>query len=392
MILWLLFLGLILGQVIKIPLYASSGLTFLDLTVLLSIIFLLITKKFKPYPLPIFIYPIVAFVLSAFVSLLLSPLGLNKLDSIVSLGYLVRWGMYLLLGWLILQRPDLKTRVPLLIIYSGFILTILGFFQLIIFPDLLFLQSSGWDPHFFRMVSTLLDPNFLGVYLVLSLISLVSYPELIKHNKLLRIFFIVIFIGVITTFSRGTIIMFFVSFLALTILRKSTKLLGLTLILTLVLGLSYLSYDKFVAAPRNINKTQSAAFRANSWQEGLEIFQLNPILGVGFNSYRYALNKYQLAPTDYINSRSASGNDSSLLFVAATTGVIGLIFYLGFLTTIIFTGYKSYLQKNKAGILLLAGLGGLLINSFVINSLFYPWILLWLSLNLQDYTFKNSDK
>ena len=191
---------------------------------------------------------------------------------------------------------------------------------------------------------------------------------------------IITYLALLTTFSRGAYLMFLVSFLTLSILNKSLKLLVATIILTTLLLLSFYIYQQTVAAPRNIDRTQSATFRINTWQQGWNMFQKAPWLGVGYNAYRFALIEYNLAPTDFTISHGGTSNDSSLLFVLSTTGLIGLISYLIFLGLLYWRGYTNHLQQNPAGTIIVSGLTGLLTASFFSNNLFYPFILIWLVL------------
>ena len=127
-----------------------------------------------------------------------------------------------------------------------------------------------------------------------------------------------------------------------------------------------------------IDRTASAQARLDTWQQGWQLFSSHPILGVGFNTYRYAIKEYNLGSQQFLQARGATTNDSSLLYVASTTGVIGLIPYLTTFFLLIISAYKAYLSKSAWGEIFLAGLGGLFLHSFFANSLFYPWILVWI--------------
>ncbi len=142
----------------------------------------------------------------------------------------------------------------------------------------------------------------------------------------------------------------------------------------------FFNYQKAVAGPRNIDRTQSAEFRLNTWQQGLSLFQQAPVLGVGYNSYPYALKEYRLANEEFLKSRGATTNDSSLLFVAAATGVIGLTSYLFFLANLLEAAWQKHLQNNIWGKICSAGILAILAQSFFANTLFYPFILIWIIL------------
>lgn len=376
---WILTLAITLGQLIKLPLLTQGGATILDLTVVLLCLFGLAKLKFNIKKPPLFLTSAFIFIFIAALSLIFTPLSLTPNQYLSSFLYIVRLAAYFLLGWLIYidAFPLLKQKTSTILISSGVLLSILGLLQFIFLPDLRFLTKDGWDPHYFRTASTFLDPNFLGGFFALSLI-------LITQTKLKKIFLILaftpIYLGLLTTFSRGGYLAFFVGFLTLSILNKSIKLAILSLVLFAGLLLGFTNYQKGVAGPRNIDRTQSAEFRLNTWQQGLSLFQQDPILGVGYNSYPYALREYRLANEEFLESHGATTNDSSLLFVAATTGVVGLTFYLFFLANLLETAWQKHLQNNLWGKVCSAGVLAALTQSFFANTLFYPFILIWIIL------------
>ncbi len=370
--------ALIAGQLIKLPiLTAGGGLTILDLIVLIFCLVGLYKLKFKLKKPPLFLTTFLIFIFFAILSLALTPLHLKPTEYLSSFFYTIRLSAYFLLGWEIYigAFPSIKRNLTQILILSGLSLAILGLIQLAFLPDLRFLQRNGWDPHYFRTVSTFLDPNFLGGYLVLTLILLFK-----TNTKLHILISAVVYLALLTTFSRGAYLAFFTGFITLSLLSKSLKLGILTILLSAGLLFGYYNYQRSIAAPRNIDRAQSAQFRLNAWQQGSALFQQAPVLGVGYNSYRYALQSYHLAGADFLRTHGSSTNDSSLLFVASTTGVIGLTSYLFFLVTLLKFAWQKYLQKNIWGIVCIAGVSGVLIQSFFANTLFYPFILIWIIL------------
>lgn len=370
--------ALIAGQLIKLPILTTGGgLTILDLIVLIFCLVGLYKLKFKLKKPPLFLTAFLIFIFFAILSLALTPLHLKPTEYLSSFFYTIRLSAYFLLGWEIYTGafPSIKRSLTQILILSGLSLAILGLIQLAFIPDLRFLQRSGWDPHYFRTVSTFLDPNFLGGYLVLTLILLSK-----KNTKLNILIFAGVYLALLTTFSRGAYLAFFTGFITISLLSKSVKLGILTILLSAGLLFGYYNYQRSIAAPRNIDRAQSAQFRLNSWQQGSALFQQAPVLGVGYNSYRYALQTYHLANADFLRTHGSSTNDSSLLFVASTTGVIGLTSYLFFLATLLKFAWHKYLQKNSWGIVCISGVSGVLIQSFFANTLFYPFILIWIIL------------
>ena len=357
---WILTSAIVAGQFAKLPLSGSSGPNLLDTVVgLLCIVGTLKLKLTLKKP-PLYIKAALIFILIALLSLLITPLKLTVPEYSTSFLYTVRFFIFIFLGWLIYcgAFPDLAKNIHRILITSGVLLSTLGIFQLLLLPDLGFLTLYGWDPHYFRTVSTFLDPNFLGSFLVLTLLLL--------KNKYL---FALIFLALMTTFSRGAYLAFLLSFLTLSYLNKSIKLGIVTIMLFLGLLTGFFTYQQLVAAPRGVDRSKSAEFRQNSWQQGWQLFQTHPILGVGFNAYKHALKAYNFGDEQFLKSHGASTNDSSLLYVAATTGTAGLICFSFLLFSLAKTSPTTF-----------AGLLGVLAQSFFANTLFYPPLLLWLIL------------
>ncbi len=367
-----MFFGLIItlailsGQLIRLP-FLGGGITMLDIVVIISCLYGLLKFK-RPSQFPSFILAVLPFILIAVISLLFTPLNLQLDEYFISSSYIIRFSFYILFGYLISagRFNSFQKQINNSLIFSGVSLAILGLLQFIFLPDLGFLTKYGWDPHYFRTVSTFLDPNFAGAYFVLTLILLIN-----SRGKTSQ--FILIFLALLTTFSRSSYLMFLVSSLTLSFLKRSKKTGILAILLFLVLLLGFQAYTRLVSKPRNIDREQSASFRLSTWQQGIKIWQTYPILGAGFNAYKYAVKENNLGDEQFLKSHGATSNDSSLLSVAATTGILGLISYILFLGSLIKKGFK----ENS---FLAASVSGLLIHSIFANSLFFSPILLWIIL------------
>lgn len=126
----------------------------------------------------------------------------------------------------------------------------------------------------------------------------------------------------------------------------------------------------------NLLRTASSFSRVESAGQALTIFKSSPLIGVGFNAYRYSLRRLGIeeTPTDFENHANST-TDASLLFILATTGIIGLMAYGNLLYAIVKISFK---KMHAGGAIIIALYGGLLLNSLVINSLFYTFIMLWM--------------
>lgn len=367
----ILALAIAAGQLIKISLGANGGITLLDVVVALFCSLGIIKLRFKLKKPPQQIFAALIFAAAAAVSLMLTSLNLKITDYLVSFSYTLRFLLYVFFAWLLYSGAfgNLRKNIDRALILSGIVIAILGLLQFIFYPNLDFLAVLGWDPHYFRTASTFFDPNFVGAFFVLTLI-LIS-QSLKQDKKWGLIFFIIIYVALLTTFSRSSYLMFLISGLILSFFKRSKLVFISTVILFAILMLGFRTYTQAVAKPKHIDRSQSASFRLNTWQQGLILFQKAPILGVGYNAYRYGLRQYNLGDNQFLQSHGSSSNDSSLLSVLSTTGFIGFAAYLYFLFKI----FKNAGEKNLS---LRAGLIGLIIHSFFANSLFYPPILAWI--------------
>lgn len=369
---WILIFAISAGQLIKFPSNGSSGATMLDLTIIvLSIYGILKFKSFKKPPQ--FFVSVLIFIFICTLSLTLTPLHLSRQEFFQSFVYTIRFSLYAFTAYLV-YSGIFKINLEKMILISSAIISILGLSQLIFLPDLKDLSTLNWDPHFFRTVSTFLDPNFLGAFLILPLVLLAAKNRSKKRELVL---FILVFTSLLITFSRSSYLMFLFSGILLSLLKKSIKLFVVTILLFGILLLGFHIYTILISKPRNIDRTVSAASRLNTWQQGIDIFQKNPVAGIGFNAYRYALIQEGLSNESFANERGGSSNDSSLLYVLATTGILGFISYLFFLFSFCKLGFDNLKSR---GVVLISFLAGLLIHSIFNNSLFYPHIMLWIFL------------
>lgn len=366
----ILTLAILAGQLIKIPVF-SGGISILDFSIILLSLYGIYKLKFNLKKPPKFISSALVFILICIFSEIFTPLHLQPNEYFNSLFYIVRFGFYILFSWVIFSNafPKFNGKIENVLIYSGLGFSILGLLQFVFLPDLSFITKYGFDPHYLRTVSTILDPNFAGAIFVITLILLLNSWPLNKNRSIL---FIPIYFALLTTFSRSSYLMFLVSGATLSVFKKSKILFIKAVILFLILLLGFQIYTQLVSKPRNINREQSASYRLSTWQQGWQLFQDHPILGIGFNSYKYALKEYKVADKQFLNSHGATSNDSSLLFVLATTGLIGLISYLYFLLSVIKTSHN----KSIVGAIII----GLLFHSLFANSLFFPPILLFVLL------------
>jgi O-antigen ligase len=362
----------VFGEFGQFPFGSTSSISLLDIGSVVTIGFLVIWSIgiSKKVVFPRVFYWLVGFGVCGVIGAIIN----NEWSGLV---YLVRFIVYSLWCWV--GYALVKSKVVTVngwlwvLILSGILLFISGVIQLIWLPDLRVLESYGYDPHLNRMTGSLLDPNFFGGLMGVGLV--VALNQFLEHKKKVGLIIAIIFgLGVVLSFSRSAYLMVGVMSMGLAFWR-SKKLL---IVLALIVGILFVTVPRF--GDRVIGGFQadaSAKERIESWQKGLTVWQSSPVFGVGFNNIRIVSEKEGLLKIFSSNGgNSGAGVDSSALFVMATTGVMGLICFGGFWGSV---WRKVWENKSSNGVFLIV-FCGLFIQSWFVNSLFLPIIMMWIYL------------
>ncbi|MGC9049107.1 MAG: O-antigen ligase family protein [Patescibacteria group bacterium] len=321
------------------------------------------------------------------------------------MGYLA-WLHFFAFGsilFLNLKSQKQIQRITITIVITSAIVVTYGFIQL------LGLEPFEWSEEAFythRVYSTIGQPNFLGSWLLL-IIPLIFYGLIKFKNFLVKFLMVLLLIAALACFvltqSRGGWIGFVVAiFFFFTILfwLKNKKKIVLVILLLVLLGLSLIIYLNF--HPLKINPTDHplvirlktfsdvkvfGKYRLIHWQAAFDIIKNRPLtrilIGSGMGSQRFNLPKYYRpefaiyeAPNIYLDYVH---ND--ILDTLLTSGVLGLVSYLGLIIISFYLGFKK-IRKNIFGLFLLTGLIGYLISlqfSFhIMSTLPYFWLYLGL--------------
>lgn len=313
--------------------------------------------------------PIVAFAGAGLLSLVVNLPGLAVREGAIASLYLIRWiayaGMFLAVRGLVLKRFLSGKLLGQSMVVAGSTIAVFGLIQYLLWPDLKPLEVFGWDPHFYRVVGTFLDPGFTGLILVFTFLHLFSEKD--KRRSRLVIGGLVC-LALALTYSRSAYLALWVSSLVLAWFRRKPKI---AIAATLLLLVTVILIPRPAGEGGRLGRTYSVVTRFASWQQALNIFRENPVVGVGFNAYRYAARDYGFA-RDWQENHAAAGADASLIFAAVTTGIVGLTAYLWLGKTVLALSLR---RKNG---LLASVLAAAVIHSFFLNSLFYPWVMGWL--------------
>lgn len=313
--------------------------------------------------------PALLFCLVGFISLVLVGFKYGIIAQIVGAFYLFRWFEFgIVLPLALFLSPQKYAKYSLIII--SFLTSLFCFAQYLIYPDIRNLAILEWDPHYYRVVGTLLDPGFTGLLLVFILIFMIHSKATI--TKLQSILYLIVFLLLMLTYSRSAYLSLISFIFYRSYITRSWKFL-ITNFLIFVLILLLLPHPGGEGV--KLERTSTIAARVINWTHSIGIISKYPIMGVGYNMYRYVQKDMGWLPENSWQANHAgAGGDSSLLFVFATTGVIGLIFYCQYL-------YR-FSKLGQIQIYILP----LLVHSFFLNSLVYPYLMLWLALAFRGYT------
>lgn len=370
-----------LGQLTKLPLLIPQANIYLqDFVIVFLVINWLAQKLLNKEKLYFPKFSLALFTLQLVLgfSWLVNVQKHSGAENLVSFAYLGRFllisMLYFVVADMINKRPKIGQKIKQYLIYIGVVVAILGLLQYIFFPDLRPLTEFGWDPHYFRVVGTFLDPSFTGMILVLTLILLVL--NLWHNQKILvnKIFFIVVYASLALTYSRASYLAYLVGMGVIAFVYKSKKFF----LVILTAGIITL-----MILPRpggegvKLERQSTILARLNNWKQSLQIASLQPVYGIGFNNYRFIQRDLSFIDRDnWQTTHSGAGADASLFFVLATSGVAGLIVFLLLIKNII-------RQKPKtAHLMAISSVWAILAHSFFNNTFFYSWIMIWLWLIL----------
>jgi len=373
-------LSLTLGELARFSIGQISGafnlvdiLAFTTFALWLLVSFL---GKKKIYLPPGFLILII-FWFAAFVSLVNAlkffPLGEVLAGSLFLLRFIVYSSIYLIV-YNTISKKEVTFWINTLIA-TGIVVALVGILQIIFVSDLSFLNAYGWDPHIRRLASTFLDPNFVGGFLVLVLILLLS--KIIFEKKTNYIDWglaVILLASVALTFSRSSYLMLASCLFLIGTLKSRKIYLSLLVFLILVVVFVPKARERIIGA---VNIDVTAQARIESWQNALAITGDHLFLGVGFDTFRFAQADYGFFEYNLPGGgHSGSGSDSSLLTVLATSGILGFVIFLTAFGGIIVKSFTR--RKSFLGFCTFVSFVAIIIHSQFVNSLLFPLVMVWL--------------
>lgn len=379
----------VLGQVARVQFGNGVAVTLLDLTVGIFVGVWFARQLYRGKQLnDALLVPILLFFTFGTLSLIINSAHFAANQLVVAFLYALRWLLYAMLYFVVKDfDKGFRRKILNLLVFAGGIVLFAGYMQYFFYNNLRNLYYLGWDDHLYRMFSVFLDPNFAGVFYALYLFLLFGMlldTHMRKERKYFFTYGLLSFLTILAlvlTYSRSGLIAF-VAGMAVFLVMKQGKKLALP-----ILGIGalfLLLFSNVWVEGRNPFRVVSSQERLKSVSEAIHVIQKNPVIGVGFNAYRYAQNRYGFRTSEkWQISHADAGTDNSLLFVLATTGVVGLSAYVFLWIRVFRVASPSPKRRGLNGTsylraMVVATMAGLIASSLFLNTLFYPMLMYWM--------------
>lgn len=294
-----------------------------------------------------------------------------------------------------ISSAELQKNFQNLLIFIGisaFLIAITGFIQLQILPNLEDLQSFGYDPHMNRLVGSWLDPNFIGgffAFIICIFSGILFYLKNRRQQILTFLLIAVLSVALFLTYSRSAYLALAIGIFILGMIKSRKILIILIIIATLGISVSDRAQQRVGELFTSItsvlfntaeNPDPTARLRIENWNQTLSLIAEKPIFGHGYNTLTY--NKLERGFLKDADNHAASGSDSSLLTILATTGILGLLtFLITILQPITLAARNWWKQKNPLyrgySLGIFTAYLSLLIHCNFVNSLLFPQIMIF---------------
>jgi len=416
----LVLLSTILGEPFgRLSIGPGLGLFIPDvLTAILVLVWifkkLTVSRKFEPSKIAPFY---IAFIAVAFASLINSLRYIDPSAVLESSFYLIRFIEYTALYLVTLdtchsERAKSESRNlnnDKLIFYISILATILiaitGFIQLKLFPsfDELEMADYGWDPHIDRLLGTWFDPNFIGglfAFILCLILGVFFFEKKFKIKGIYIVIGLFLLISLFLTYSRGSYVAFAGGAFLIGALKSRKFLIGAIIATIMLVSVSDRAQERIINMYHSAtsilfdtaaNPDPTARLRVESWQNAMILVKKYPIIGTGYNTYKYVSKKEGLLKD--VEAHHASGSDSSLLTIFATTGILGFLPFVIIFIIILkesLDNFRNKKLKNFNRGYSLGVFGGtitMLLHSIFVNSLLYVPLMIfyWIAIGIMEH-------
>lgn len=378
-ILWIFVSLFSLGQLQRVEVSPAIAFYFHDLFILGWLSFFLIFKRkdsfqkiinnyFKKLKKDIWLK---IFSAVLFVSLSVTFWYCLNLQTLVPLLYLCRLTIYVIFAASIyhfLNNPRSKNfYLKIQYLTASSVMAILGLIQLVLMPDVRFLYLFGWDDHYYRLISTLFDPAFTGLILLMGLLFSL---ELKGFRKIIYLPQLLLIAAILFTYSRTTYLAGAGSLIYYWLSQPNRKSYNSQIVkkvgavfLIIVFSSATLQFSKG-GEGTNLLRTSTVYARIENIKNHLH--QLDtPTLLIGRGWFTFPIQK------SGISDHSRVPDNSIVLFIN-NLGVPGSILF-------IFSIFKLVWKKIRSHPELMSVIIAVIIHSQFNNAVFQPfvWLYFW---------------
>lgn len=197
------------------------------------------------------------------------------------------------------------------------------------------------------------NPNLFGGWLVSGISTLIAVSGLLidrRHIKSGIVFLILFLISALCLFytgCRGAYIAFFAIIMGLILvlyrINKQCKIFtGIITALGTAFVLMHQGIMHRLMSIFIMRGDSSTSFRMNVYHSAVQMFQDNPVFGVGVGNkvFREIYGLYMLSGFDALSCYSV------FLEMAVESGIFSLIAYLLFVLTLLYSGYKKFISSK----------------------------------------------
>ena len=310
-----------------------------------------------------------------------STFSKHPLNSYESSLFYFRYIFFALAIFYLLEKfPNFLKNLFYIFSFIYFFLVIDAFIQLYFGYDIFLIEKRGEN----RISAIFGDESILGSYLVRFLpfyLFLFFYLKINKFKYLFYLLIMLIYLGIFLSGERTSIAMLIIFNLLMIIFIKGFSLEKIFLIIIpIVLLSSILIYSEqhakrllnfsfvevqslFINKIESFNPSNSAAelpsIRLSIYKNAYEVFQSNPLIGVGPKNFRIECKKYQ---KEFYNIEMGGKIENPILGCSthphnnyiqlfAETGIIGtipiILFFIYICVQIVFSLNSKYRNKNQ---------------------------------------------
>lgn len=400
---WFALALIIPGLLIRIP-FGGAGILMTDIILPLFAGIWIIKKIIfqEKFPRNKFIIPGFIFVSIALLSWVLGAWNLDMKAKILSISYIVRFFSVLIFAWAATEylptNKKGKKSISKFLKNMYWILALIllfGFLQFYLIPDIgTFSTEGGFDPHTGRFLGTWMDPNYLGGFLafMIPILLCTFYTQKSSKSRIVIGFLTLLTLwALFLTFSRSTYLAAAAGLFVFFLFHDRKMIIIGILVVTLGIFSSeratkrvgeLLGTMKSVILLDTDEIDATASLRIENWQKSFELFEKYPVLGIGYNTYRFRAAEEGVVDESFF---SAGGADSTLLTILVTTGITGILSFLYFCIKILFINLYRYFKLSKKakhsqkGLIFLAFASGFIaiaVHSLFVNSFLFPLIFI----------------